>query len=78
MGKCLNNIKLLSLKKIGKCPNLKETRNSSKIRPLDFEKNDSSTQKNVPHNTNEHTRLSPLHQFANLFTLKRCLILRGD
>ena len=56
MGKCLNNIKLLSLKKIGKCPNLKETRNSSKIRPLDFEKNDSSTQKNVPHNTNEHTR----------------------
>ena len=35
--------------------NLKETRNSSKIQLSDFEKKNSSTPKNVPQNTNEHT-----------------------
>ena len=34
---------------------LKETRNSSKIQPSGFEKKNSSTPKNVPQNTNEHT-----------------------
>ena len=34
---------------------LKETRNSSKLWTLDFGKNDSSTPKNVPQNTNENT-----------------------
>ena len=34
---------------------LKETRNSSKIQLSDFEKKNSSTLKNVPQNTNEHT-----------------------
>ena len=50
----------------------------SKIQPLGFEKNDSSTPKYVPQNTNEHMRLSPLRYVANFFMLKHCLILRVD
>ena len=57
---------------------LKETRNSSKTQPLDFEKNDSSTLKNVLQNTNEHT-CEYLRYVAllNLSTLECCLIFRG-
>ena len=58
---------------------LKETRNSSKIWPLDFEQiwQLGSEICFVKYQWT-YLRLSPLCYFANLFTLKRCLILRGD
>ena len=46
---------------------LKETPNSSKIRPMDLEKK-----------VIAQLRLSLLCYFTNLFTKKRCLILMGD
>ena len=53
---------------------LKDTRNSSKKRPLDFEKKQQlSSEKCSAKYQLTHMRLSPLHQFANLFTVKLCL-----
>ena len=58
---------------------LKEMRNSSKMRPLDFEKKwKLNSKKCFVKYQRTLMRLSPLCYFANLFTLKACLILRGD
>ena len=58
---------------------LKEMRNSSKMRPLDFEKKwKLNSKKCFVKYQRTLMRLSPLCYFANLFTLKSCLILRGD
>ena len=56
--------------------NLKETRNSSKIQPLDFDKKwKLNSKKCFVKYQWTNVRLSPLCYFANL---KRCLILNGD
>ena len=60
-------------------PYLKETRNSSKTRPLDFEKKwKLNSEICFVKYQWTHVRLSPLCYFANLFSWKRCLNLRGD